>query len=74
MLHLEITNRQRMQMVKFGSLGNYTHVQHIMFSPYHTVIVRSVIFLLEFLIIDQNIYLFIINDKNKYFGYELLWV
>ena len=63
-----------MQMIEFGSLGNYKHVQHIMFFPYHTVIVQSVIFLLQFLCIDQNIYLFIINDKNTYFGYELLWV
>ena len=63
-----------MQMIKFGSLGNYKHVQHIMFSPYHTFIVQSVIFLLEFLIIDKKIYLFIINDKNTYFGYELLRV
>ena len=39
MLHLEITNQQRMQMIEFGSLGNYKHVQHIMFFPYHTVIV-----------------------------------
>ena len=63
-----------MQMIEFESLGNYKHVQHTMFSPYHTVIVWSVISLLKFLFIDQNIYLFIINDKNTYFGYELLWV
>ena len=74
MLHLEITNRKRMQMIEFGSLGNYKHVQHTMFSLYHTVIVQRVIFLLEFLIIDQNMYLLITNDKNTYFGYELLWV
>ena len=34
-----------MQMIEFGSLGNYKHVQHIIFSPYHTVIVQSVIIL-----------------------------
>ena len=45
MLHLEKTNRQSMQMIEFGSLGNYKHVQHTMFSPYHTVIVQSVIIL-----------------------------
>ena len=74
MLYLEITNRKSIQMIKFGTLGNYKHVQHIMFLLFHTVIVQSVIFLHEFLIIDENIYFLITNYTNTYFGYELLWV
>ena len=44
-----------MQMIEFGSLANYKHIQHIMFSPYHTLIVQSVIFLHKFLFKYQNV-------------------